>query len=72
MLLEVLNSLDGHHLGKLEEYLSDIIILEKIDQNLVHEYQTSLEDTEDLCKFAGFQEFCVHRDERKLSVLFWR
>lgn len=73
MLIEVLNALDGEHLRKLEEYLSQPIILDKIDNSLVREYDGNIESAEDvLCQFAGFKEFCVHRNGNKLSVTFWR
>lgn len=71
ILLEVLNAIDGSQLVKLEEYLSETIVLDKIDNNLVRHYQGTKNDPE-LCQFAGFQDFCIDVDGDNLSVTFWR
>lgn len=72
-VLQVLNSLEGEHIQRLEEYFNDIIVVDKLDHHIVRNYQGGLEEAEgSLCQFAGFKDFCLHRDANQVYISFWR
>lgn len=72
-VVDLLNSLEADHIQKLEEYLGDIIVVDKIDYHLVRNFEGPLEEAEGrLCQFAGFKDFCVHRDADRVYISFWR
>lgn len=71
-VLELINSLESHHIEKLEEYFSDKIILDKIDTRIVANYQFNLDQPNNLCEFSGFIDMCAYRTENKVFVSFWK
>lgn len=70
--LELLNSLEEKHVQVLEEYFSDEILIERLDHRTVANFSCGINETDDLCKFSVYKEFCVHRDKNKINVTFWR
>jgi hypothetical protein len=72
-IIEFLNSLKIEHVRRLEEYVGTTILIDKIDGRLVQHHEGGLDLIEtDLCKFVGFQDFCVHRDADKAYITYWR
>ena len=72
-IIDFLNSLKPEHVRKLEEYIGTTILLDKIDERLVRHHEGDLDFLEtELCKFVGFQDFCVHRDAGKAYITYWR
>lgn len=71
-VLELLNSLNETHVSKLEEYYQDIILVDKINHNLNENYEWNLDEENNLCKFVGFKDFCLTRNEKNVKISFWR
>lgn len=71
-VLELLNSIDEICIRKLEEYFSDIITIDKINHCLTACYDWQTNDVDELCKYTGYRDFCIHRDENRIYVTFWR
>jgi hypothetical protein len=72
-VLDLLNSLNNEHILKLQEHFGDIIILDKIDNRLVANYSTNVDQFEnELCKFTGYRDFCLTRKNNQLEITFWR
>lgn len=72
-VLDFLNSLNEKHVSKLEEYFKDEIILDKIDNRLVVNFECeSLEFDKELCQFTGYRDFCLSRTGDKIVATFWR
>ena len=72
-VLDVLNALDKNHIKKLEEYFNESILIDKIDYKIIAHFDTNIEnETQNLCNFVGYKEFCLHRNKDKISISFWR
>ena len=72
-VLDFLNSLDETHLIRLENYFGDSVILNKIDNRLVVNFDSdNLEFSETLCQFSGYKDFCLFRNGDKIVATFWR
>jgi hypothetical protein len=71
-VFELLNSLDENRIRKLEEYFSDIIIVDKIDNRLTACHDWQIDESDELCKLAGYRDFCIHRDKDRIYSTFWR
>lgn len=70
-LLDLLNSFESKHISILEEYFGCSVFVNKIDPNLIKNYQSEL-DSVNLCEFSGYKEFCVFRNKDTIKVTFWR
>jgi len=71
-VLELLNSLDEIRIRKLEEYFSDTILVDKIDHRLTACCDWQIGEVDELCKFTGYRDFCIHTDKDRIHVTFWR
>jgi hypothetical protein len=71
-VLDLLQSLNQKNITKLEEYFNDAIILEKLDPRITANYNWSLEDSNELCQFAGYLDFCLFRNKDNAFISFWR
>lgn len=71
-VVELLNSLEEKHLKILEDYFQEKIFISKLDNNIIANYQSILEEEHELCKFVNFQDFCVTRNKDNFKVTFWR
>jgi len=71
-VLELLNSLNEHHVRKLEEYLADTILVDKVDHRLVAHHEWPVDEADELCRFAGYRDFCLSRDKGRIHISFWR
>jgi hypothetical protein len=70
-VLDLLNSLEPKHIAILEEYFKTSILLNKIDPHIVRHHENGL-NTEGLCEFSGYKEFCIYRSKDKMKLSFWR
>ena len=73
-IISLLNALTTEHIQKLEEYFGQAIVLNKLDNRLVHNYTSNLEEglERQLCQFANFKEFSVYRNKEQIYISFWR
>lgn len=72
-VLDCLNSLNQKHVSKLEEYFNDTIILDKIDNRIIVNFDSHNFDLDkDLCQFSGYKDFCLSRNGEKIVATFWR
>ncbi len=72
-VIEFLNSLEADHVRRIGEYFGETIIVDKIDGNLVRDYEGDSELAEDdLCQFAGFKDCAVYRDCGRVYITYWR
>jgi hypothetical protein len=71
-IFEVLNSLNEKHIKILEEYFSEEVFVNKINNKLVANFELSLDDPDKLCEFAEYRDFCLHRNKDQFSITFWR
>jgi hypothetical protein len=72
-VVHFLNSLKGEHIERLENYFGDSIVLDQLNDRIVENRSADLDALEgELCEIAGFQEFCLYRDQDKVHISFWR
>ena len=71
-VLEFLHSLDETNIHKLQEYFSENISVDKIDYKLCDNFNTTISDTEKLCEFSNYREFCITRNKENVSFTFCR
>ena len=71
-VLDVLNSLDKERILKLETYFSDTILVDKLDNRLVVNFDCNLENCNQICEYDGYKDFCFHKDGNGIKVTFWR
>lgn len=71
-VVEFLNSLEEKHVKILEEYFKEKVFVDKLDNNIVANYDNFLENEEELCRFSNYQDFCLTRDKEKYKITFWR
>lgn len=70
--LEFLNSLREEHTRLLEEYFRDKVFIEKLNSDLIANFESSLDNIEGLCKFTAYKDFCLTRNRENLKITFWR
>ena len=70
-LLEFLNKLDGKHIKILEEYFGTDVFINKINHEIVKNYEEDLENLQ-LCEFSAYKEFSIYRKDGKIKMTFWR
>jgi hypothetical protein len=71
-VLDLLNSLESEHLEKLEKYFRQKVTINKIDNSIVKNYSFSPQDSDDLCGFIEYKEFCAYRSKDSIHLSFWR
>lgn len=70
-VVDLLNSIEAKHILALEEYFGCPILVNKIDPNIVRNYEAPLENVE-LCQFSNYHEFCLSRNKDEVKITFWR
>lgn len=71
-VLELLNSLNEDHIRRLEEYLDEGILVDKLDHRLVVHHEWSAGEADGLCQYAGYRDFCLSMKGDKTYISFWR
>jgi hypothetical protein len=71
-VFELLNSLNETQIKKLEEYFSEEILVDKINHRLTDCYSWQTDEPNELCKFTGYKDFCIHKSKDKIQATFWR
>jgi len=73
-LLDLLNALNSYHISKLEEYLGDRVVLDKIDYKIVRDVKIPLDCDLNLAigDFNDFSNFTSSRDENNVYICFWK
>lgn len=72
-VLDFLNQLKKEHISLLEEYFNDKISLEKLNYNIVKNYDFPLEKANaELNDLGGSSNFCIYRKDDQLYISFWK
>jgi len=70
-VIDFLNAITPHHVEILEKYFGTEVYVNKIDHEIVKNYEENMENLE-LCKFSSYKEFSICRKDDKIKITFWR
>lgn len=74
-LMNVLNGMNEEHLKKLSDYFGKQVFIGKLNASIVEHYNMNVEnnkESEELCKYSEFREFCITRKKNEIKATFWR
>ncbi len=72
-LLKFLQDINQESVSKLELFFKEPIMLNKINDNVVTNIETRLEDIEKhICSLERYEDMCITRKEYNVSITTWR
>lgn len=71
-VLELLNTLSSDSIKILEEHFQEDVIIDKLNYKLVENYESCIENCEEICQFTEFVEIAATRNKENVKLTFWR